>query len=131
MSHPFDATLKDIFAPRAADFAPVFGFPPLQPAQALNVDLSTISAATDVAFGFGAPLQEIVDLNFQSGPDPTLDSRLHLYNAAFHLRYQVPVRSVAILLRPKAEAGDLTGKLAYVCGGKRLEFEYDCASCSD
>jgi len=37
----------------------------------------------------------------------------------------VPVRSVVILLRPKADAADLTGKLAYVCGGKRVEFEYD------
>src|SRR5258708_7329520 len=95
MSHPFDATFKDIFAPRPEDFAPVLRFPPLKPAQALNVDLSTISAATDVAFGFGAPPQQIVDLNFQSGPDATLAARLHLYNAAFHLRYQVPVRSVA------------------------------------
>jgi hypothetical protein len=125
MSHPFDATLKEIFVPRPEDFAPVFRFPRLKPAQALNVDLSTISAATDVAFGFGAPLQEIVDLNFQSGPDTTLAARLLLYNAAFHLHYQVPVRSVAILLRPKADAADLTGKLAYACGGKQVEFEYD------
>src|SRR2546425_488443 len=125
MSHPFDATLKELFAPRPEDFASVFGFPQLAPVQALNVDLSTISAATDVAFGFGAPLQEIIDLNFQSGPDAAVPARLRLYNAAFHLRFQVPVRSVLILLRPKAESGDLTGKLAYVCGGKRVEFEYD------
>ena len=125
MSLPFDATLKQIFAPRPEDFAPVFRFPHIEPAQALNVDLSTISAATDVAFGFGSPLQEIVDLNFQSGPDPALAARLHLYNATFHLRYHVPVRSVLILLRPKADTGDLRGRLAYICGGKRLEFEYD------
>src|SRR5262249_25935686 len=98
MSHQFDATLKEILAPRPEDFAPVFHFPSIKPAQPLNVDLSTISAATDVAFGFGAPLQEIVDLNFQSGPDNALAARLHLYNAAFHLRYQVQVRSVAVLL---------------------------------
>src|SRR5437660_12303356 len=112
MPHPFDATLKEIFSPRPEDFALVFRFPPLRPAQALNVDLSTITAATDVAFGFGAPLQEIVDLNFQSGPDPRVTARVHLYNAAFYHRYHVPVRSVLILLRPKADAADLTGKLA-------------------
>jgi predicted transposase YdaD len=66
-----------------------------------------------------------VDLNFQSGPDPALAARLHLYSAAFHLRYRVPVRSVLVLLRPKAEAGDLTGNLTYVAGGKRVAFEYD------
>src|ERR1700682_2653131 len=122
MSHPFDATLKEIFAPRPEDFAPVFDFPPVKPAQALNVDLSTISAATDVAFGFGAPLQEIVDLNFQSGPDAALPARLHLYNASFHLHYHVPVRSVLILLRPKADTGALTGNLTYIAGGKQVVF---------
>lgn len=69
MPHRFDATLKEILSPRPEDFAAVFSLPHISPAQPLNVDLSTISAATDVAFGFGAPIQEIVDLNFQSGPD--------------------------------------------------------------
>jgi hypothetical protein len=101
------------------------GLPRTAPAQALNVDLSTISAATDVAFAFGAPLQEIVDLTFQSGPDARVPARLHLYNSASHLRYDVPVRSVLVRLRPKADVSDLSGKLAYVCGGKKVEFEYD------
>jgi predicted transposase YdaD len=125
MSLPFDATMKEIIAPHPEDFASVFQFPKTTPARTLNVDLSTISAATDVAFGFGAPLQEIVDLNFQSGFDRVVPARQHLYNAAFHLRYLVPVRSVLILLRPKADRDDLTGNLTYVCGGKRVEFEYD------
>jgi hypothetical protein len=34
----------------------LFDLPRTAPAQTLNVDLSTISAATDVAFGFGDPL---------------------------------------------------------------------------
>lgn len=125
MSLPFDATLKDLLAPLPGDFADVFQFPPGMPAYALNVDLSTLSAATDVAFGFGLPLQEIVDLNFQSGPDPAVAARLHLYNAAFFLRFRVPVRSVLILLRSKADAADLTGNLTYICGGKAVRFEYD------
>jgi len=109
-----------------SDFASVFGLPKITPARTLNVDLSTISAATDVAFGFGDPLQEIVDLNFQSGPDLLLPARVHLYNAAFfHREKCVPVRSVIILLRPKADSPNLTGKLVYSAGGKRVEFEYD------
>ncbi|HET6880617.1 MAG TPA: hypothetical protein VFI31_10705, partial [Pirellulales bacterium] len=125
MSYPFDATLKEILSLRPEDCVAAFDLPRTAPAQALNVDLSTISAATDVAFGFGSPLQEVVDLNFQSGPDPSVPARLHLYNAAFHLRFQVPVRSVLILLRQKADGDRLTGKLAYTCGGRRVEFEYD------
>jgi hypothetical protein len=83
MAHRFDATLKELLAPRPEDFVPVFRLPQVKPAKALNVDLSTISAATDVAFGFGSPLQEIVDLNFQSGPDATLAARLHLTTRRF------------------------------------------------
>ncbi|MGH7135497.1 MAG: hypothetical protein ACREHD_07135, partial [Pirellulales bacterium] len=125
MPYPFDATLKEILSLRPEDCVAVFDLPRAAPAQSLNVDLSTISAATDVAFGFGSPLEEIVDLKFQSGPDPSVPARLHLYNAAFYLRFQVPVRSVLILLRPKADGDRLTGKLAYTSGGNRVEFEYD------
>jgi hypothetical protein len=80
MPHRFDATLKDIVADYPGDFTPL-GIPK-RPATVLNVDLSTISGATDVALGFGNPVDEIVDLNFQSGPDVGLPARLHLYNAA-------------------------------------------------
>src|SRR5258705_4407760 len=113
MSHRFDATLKDMVARDPVAFVPVFRLPANEPATPLNVDLSTISAATDVALGFGKPLREIVDLNFQTGPDPGLPGRLLLYNAALHARYAAPVRSTLVLLRPKADAANLTGNLAY------------------
>ncbi len=124
MSQPFDATLKDIVAQHRLDFVPVFDLPRATTVSALNMDLSTLTAATDVAFGFGQPIQEIVDLNFQSGPDPALAARLHLYNAALHFRYGVPVRSLAILLRAKADVAGLDGKLAYFSGGQRVECAY-------
>src|SRR5436190_19836963 len=122
MSFPFDATLKEIVREHAADYAAAFGLPRDQPTTVLNVDLSTLSAATDVALGFGDPMQEIVDVNFQSGPDPEVGARLHLYNAAFHLKFKVPVRSLLILLRPKAQTPGLNGRLSYVSGGKRVKF---------
>ena len=78
MSHRFDATLKDIVAQYPGDFASAFGLPNIEPASALNVDLSTVSAATDVALGMGQPIAKIFDLNFQSGPDRGLPARLHL-----------------------------------------------------
>jgi predicted transposase YdaD len=124
VSHPFDATLKDILRESAADLAPVLHLPSL-PARSLNIDLSTISAATDVAFGFGDPINEIDDINFQSGPDPQLDARLLLYNAAYRHRYAVTVRSIVILLRPAADHPLLTGRLAYQSGSSRVEFDYE------
>jgi hypothetical protein len=78
-----------------------------------NIDLSTVSVATDVAFGFGEPLRLIVDVNFQSGPDSRVAARLLLYNAAYHHHYPVPVRSVLVLLRPAADLAALTGRLTY------------------
>jgi hypothetical protein len=125
MSHPFDATLKEILGQAPADLEEPFRLPAIKPAQAINVDLSTISAATDVAIGFGEPVREIADLNFQSGPDPAVAARLLLYNAAFHLKFTVPVRSILVLLRPKAETPGLNGKLSYVSGGNRVIFEYE------
>lgn len=89
------------------------------------MDKSTVSAATDVAFGFGDPLQQIVDINFQSGPDARLAARLLLYSAAYHHRYPVPVRSTVILLRPAADHSRLTGHLTYQAAGSGVEFTYE------
>jgi hypothetical protein len=125
MPHPFDATLKDLFTPSPEDLVSAFGLSDIRPVVPLNVDLSTISAATDMAVGLGNPLQEIIDLNFQSGPDPKLAARCHLYNAALHHRFDLPVRTVVVLLRPKADASHLTGKLTYACGLNGVQFPYD------
>jgi hypothetical protein len=125
MSHPFGATLKEVLESGATDFVPAFGLPTGLPVATLNVDLSTLSAATDVALGFGEPVQEIADLNFQSGPDPRLEARALLYRTALHHRFLVPVRSVLILLRAAANHSRLTGQLSYVSGGSRVEFTYE------
>lgn len=125
MSFPFDAVLKEIIGSHLADFVAAFALPAVSPINAINVDLSTLSAATDVAIGFGDPPQEVVDLNFQSGPDPNLAARLLVYNAALFLKCKAPVRSILVLLRPRADAAGIDGRLTYAAGGKRVEFEYD------
>lgn len=124
MSHPYDAALKDILGHSVLDLTPPLHLPEL-PARTLNVDLATVSAATDVAFGFGEPLQQIVDINVQSGPDVKLAARLQLYNVAYHYHFSVPVRTIVMLLRPKADHPRLTGKLAYHAGRGRVEFRYE------
>lgn len=125
MPLPFDATLKSLVAEHPRDFAALFGLPSDHAATSVNVDLSTLSAATDVALAYGEPIREIVDLNFQTGPDANLPSRLHLYNAALHGRHGVPVRSILVLLRQKADATNLTGSLTYGEGRGRIEFGYE------
>jgi hypothetical protein len=112
MALPFDATLKDIVASRTLDFEAVLGLP-LGPATVLNVDLSTLSAATDVALGYGDPVERIVDINFQASFAENLPRRVLLYNAVLHYRFNVPVHSLIVLLRPAADAVNLTGQIAY------------------
>ena len=62
----YDATLKDLVSRHWADFAALLRLEGPAPAHVLNVDLSTVSAATDFAVGFGDPVQWIADLNFQA-----------------------------------------------------------------
>ncbi len=125
MSLKFDATLKGTVKEDPAGYAVRFGLPPGKPVSLLDVDLSTLTAATDAAIGVGDPLEEIADLNFQSGPDPRLPDRVLLYNSALHFRYGVPIRSIVVLMRTKADHANLTGILAYGDGKHRLEFHYD------
>jgi predicted transposase YdaD len=127
MSLPFDATLKDL----VQDYLPAYeqaldleAFGPLTP---LNVDLSTISAATDIALGHSDPPDQVVDLNFQSGPDPHLAARVLMYNAVLYFHYHVPVHSLLVLLRPAADQPHLTGRLRYQAAHRRgrMDFSYE------
>ena len=113
MPFPFDVTLKELVESHPQDYCRLLGLDVQAPIQPLNVDLSTLSAATDVIFGYGDPLERIFDFNFQSGPDPHLDSRVLMYNVVLYHQCRVPVHSVIILLRPEADHQNLTGKLSY------------------
>jgi hypothetical protein len=125
MSLQFGATLKGTVKDDPIGYAVRFGLPPGKPVSLLNVDLSTLTAATDAAIGVGDPLEEIADLNFQSGPDPRLPDRVLLYNSALRYRHCVPVRSIIALMRKSADHANLTGLLAYGDADHRLEFRYE------
>ncbi len=126
MPLPFDATLKDILQKFTRDFEEQLGLIGPEPVTVLNVDLSTISAATDFVLGYGDPPVRLVDLNFQSSRDLELVRRLLMYNALLHHRYGVPVHSVVILLRPAADDATLTGELHYQAWPRRgrMLFKY-------
>jgi predicted transposase YdaD len=127
MPLPFDATLKDIVQKFTRDFEEQLGLIGPQPVTVLNVDLSTVSAATDFVLGYGEPPVRLVDLNFQTSRDVELAQRLLMYNALLHHRYGVPVHSVVILLRPAADDATLTGELRYQAWPRRgkMLFKYE------
>src|SRR5947209_7738014 len=91
MSKPFDATLKDLAAVDPVGFLAEVDAPPALPVRLLSVDLSTVTAATDVVFGLGDPLQEVVHLDVQTGPDADKHRDLLAYNVLLHRQYRVPV----------------------------------------
>lgn len=123
----FDATLKDLARRHPGDYVSTFRLGNARDIRALNVDLSVISAATDVVLGHGDPLRSVLDLNFQSGPEANLAGRLCLYNSSLYYRFGVPVHSVVILLRPVADHPNVTGRLVYTGQPRRgkLEFRYE------
>ncbi|MDA1017329.1 MAG: hypothetical protein O3A00_23090 [Planctomycetota bacterium] len=64
MPLPFDATLKDLVATHMDDFGAILKLLPSVSSRVLNVDLSVVSAATDIVIGHGDPVEAITDLNF-------------------------------------------------------------------
>jgi predicted transposase YdaD len=119
MPMPFDATLKDIARTHPQDFEAQFDLTGPLPVALLNVDLYTITAATDVALGHGEPLKSITDFHFQAGRDDDLPARVLLYNAVFFYRYRVPVHSVVVLLRPSANDPSLDEGVHYAVWPER------------
>ncbi|HZV07631.1 MAG TPA: hypothetical protein VE999_21270 [Gemmataceae bacterium] len=124
MPLPFDATLKELVQAHPADWLAMLGEPPSGPVEILTPDLSTLTAFTDIVLRTG---DSLLHLDFQSGPDPTLPRRILLYNVLLHDGYGLPVHSVVILLRPRADRGDLTGTLSYAArpGRGKLEFVFE------
>jgi hypothetical protein len=127
MSLPFDATLKDLVQSYPRDWLAALGLPAGGPVAAVNVDLSTVSAATDAVFALGDPPDSYVTLDFQSGRDPGLARRILVYNVLLHQRFRVPVHSVVVLLRRAADDPALDGAVRYEAqpGRGGLDFRFE------
>jgi predicted transposase YdaD len=126
MPLPFDATLKEIGQDSPQEFLAAVNAPTTRPVALLNVDLSTVTTATDLVFGLGQPPAEIVHVDFQSGPDADLHLNLLAFHALLHRRFQVPVHTILMLLRPRARHPNLTGVVRYEPrpGHGKMDFGY-------
>lgn len=126
MPFPFDATLKALVQSRTRDFEEELGLSEAGRGRVLNVDLSTVTAATDIVLGYGEPVRFVVDLNFQASRAADLPARLLLYNGLLHHRFRAPVHSLVVLLRPEADDAGLNGVIRYT-GQRRagLVFRYE------
>jgi predicted transposase YdaD len=110
MSMPYDATIKAMLERSPGDWLALAGLPPA-PATVIDADVSTVTAGADKVVQVTGEPDYLFHLEFQSGWDESLPGRMLLYNALLTARHNHLVRSVAILLRPEANAANLTGIL--------------------
>ena len=111
MAKPFDATLNDLIDAHVDDWvrflAAKSGLPP-GPAVVLDTDLSATLQA-DRLFRVDGPVPYAIHLELESTGRLGISDELLRYNVAARAVVGVPVHSVQVLLRPKANATDLTG----------------------
>jgi hypothetical protein len=102
------------------------GLRPDGPAAVVDSDVSTIAAQADKVVRVGAAVPWLAHVEFQSSSDRALGERLLHYNALLRYRHGLPVRSVAVPLRPEADSPALTGLVRGELpdGQAYLEFRY-------
>src|SRR5690242_3176974 len=131
MAMTFDATLKDMGRESPQGFLATFDRTPTGAVHLMNVDLSTVTTTADLILGIGDPLEEIIQLDFQSSAAAWKHADLMAYNALLFAHHHVPVHTVIILLRPEAAHSNLNGVIRYAPRPERsiMHFEYEVVRC--
>lgn len=125
MAQPFDVTLKDLLETHPADCLRLAGIVTDAPITVIDADLATVSAEADKVFRIEEPQPWLMHFEPQASYDAGLPERMLRYNVLLHGRHQLPVRSVALLLRPKADGPEMTGAVRHRLGDERyLKFAY-------
>jgi len=99
---------------------------PTARAEVIDTDLATVTASADKIIKVYTELPYLAHLEFQSNYDARLGDRTLFYNVVERHRQRLPVRSVVILLRRKADGPAMTGRVRYEesDGEVTLEFRY-------
>src|SRR5258708_3850408 len=127
MPKRFDATLKHLPADFPRDWGRFGGAPKSAPVTVIDADVSVVTAAADKVLRIDEPDPWLLHFEFQASYDATLSQRLLQYNVLLHVRHSLPVRSIAVLLSPKADGKAMTGHVQVrLPNGKAYhEFDYD------
>lgn len=105
---PYDPTLKALVETEPESW-PAFVGSPAGPTAVIDADLSTVSGAADKVLRVAAATPYLLHLEFVTGHDSSsLPRKLHVRNGLLEDRHEMPVRSVAILLQPRADSPQLT-----------------------
>ena len=111
MPKPYDVTTKDILKRDPPSWMAYLRLNPGGSLQVVDTDVSTVPAETDQDYRVVGRHAHLIHVELQSHRDSRLARRLWRYNALLDLKYDLRVRSVAILLRPEADSRKLTGVL--------------------
>jgi predicted transposase YdaD len=125
MAQPFDITLKHILESHPADCLRLVGLPTGARIDVIDADLATVSAAADKVFRVNDKLPWLMHFELQVGYDADLPRRMLRYNVLLNSRHGLPVRSVGILLRSRADGPEMTGMVRLTLADEQyLEFKY-------
>lgn len=127
LSKPFDATTRELLETFPKDWLRVLLRLDVQHVSVLDSDLSTITSEADKVLRIDDQVPWLIHFELQSGTDRTLPLRLQRYNLLLHVRHELPVQSVTLLLRREADTPALTGLLQHRLPDGRMyhEFRYD------
>ncbi len=112
MSNPFDETLKHLVETQPEAWLEYIGLSGKR-AVVIDADLSTLTAEADKVLKVTGRKPFLVHLEFQSSYLPALGSRTLFQNVLLRNRHDLPVRSVIILLRKRADGPQMTGTVHY------------------
>jgi hypothetical protein len=111
MFKPNDVTTKDLLKRDPPAWMGYFRLNPGGLVHSMDTDLSTITAQADQVYRVAGRRSHLIHIEMQSSRHAALARRLWRYNAMLDLKYNLRVRSIAVLLRPEADSAKLTGLL--------------------
>jgi hypothetical protein len=108
---PYAVTTKDMLQRDPPSWMAYLRLKPGGPIDVIDADVSTVPAEADQVYRIGGRRSHLIHIEMQSRRDWRLPRRLWRYNALLDLKYDLRVRSIALLLRPEADSRKLTGVL--------------------
>jgi hypothetical protein len=126
MSKPYDVTTKDMLRRDPPSRMAYGRLKAGGPIDVIDADVSTVPAEADQVYRVGGRRSHLIHVEMQSRRDGRLARRLWRYNALLDLKYDLRVRSIALLLRPEADSRKLTGvlELRLPDGDRVVTFHY-------
>jgi predicted transposase YdaD len=108
---PFDSTTKRLVAADPPAWLALAGQPTAGPVRSVNAGLDTIRAQADAVLRVGRRSPWYLHVELQTSRDRRLPERVHRYNVLLFERERRPIVSLVVLLRPRADGPELTGRI--------------------